>query len=97
MPRPVKICERYKRSLERLKGRDLSRADVGGELIEELKGLCEAIDQTAERLYRLERLLLAWSGTSRDEFERARATAMLPADGSAFAAMVHASMQDEDV
>lgn len=96
MPRPVKIAERYKRALGRLVGASLADPAAAAELIAEVQGLCEAVDQTAERLYRLERMFLAWSGASRGDFEKARSLAMLPQDGSAFGRIVHQAMQDDD-
>lgn len=96
MPRPTKIAERYKRALGALLGHSLADSAVAAELIGEVQGLCEALDQTAERLYRLERMMLAWSGSSRLEFEKSRSLAMLPEDGSAFARIVHQAMQDDE-
>lgn len=96
MPRPVKIAERYKKAFAALTVCPPDdRASWLG-LLSELQGLCECVDQTAERLYRLERELLSWSGTSRADATKGDAFHLLPRDGSAFSRMVHEAMNDDD-
>jgi len=96
MPRPVKIADRYKRALAALTTCDVADRATWLELLSELQGLCEAVDQTAERLYRLERCLLTWSGTSRAAGDKGDRLDLMPADGSAFARLVHEAIHDND-
>ena len=96
MPRPTKIAKRYKSAFERLSACDPTERETWLNLLVELQGLCEAVDQTAERLYRLERVMLTWSGESRPDGLRGGTFGRLPGDGSAFGRIVHDAIHDDD-
>ena len=89
MPRPVKIAARYKAALAALTVCEPSDRATWLKLLGELQGLCEAVDQTAERLYRLERVLLTWSGTSRGDVSALLNGEELPSDGATMGREVH--------
>ena len=94
MPRPVKIASRYKAALAGLTACDPAERENWRSLLLELQGLCEAVDQTAERLYRLERVLLTWSGTARGDVSKLLGGDALPVDGASLPAAVHRAMTE---
>lgn len=92
MPRPTQIARRYKRALGELSACDVADRETWLRLLRELQGLCEAMDQTAERLYRLERVVMSWSGSSREGFERSLVGEWLPESGDGLGGAVHRAL-----